>query len=59
MKQIIKPFAVVIASAAMALSFGCGMPELIDDLRSELNNDTDFAPTSLAGKTFQGTVNVF
>ena len=41
----------------MALSFGCGIEDLIDDLRSELNSDTDFAPTSLAGKTFQGTVN--
>jgi len=54
MDKIIKQFNVIILAGAMTLTFGCGIEDLIDDLRSELNDDEDFAPALLAEKTFHG-----
>ena len=52
MVKTIKQFTIIHLAAAMALSFGCGMPELIDDLRDELK---DNAPYSMNGKILNGT----
>ena len=57
MEKIIEQLILIIAGGVMALSFGCGVEELIDDLRSELNDDEDFAPTSLDGKTLHLSTN--
>ena len=59
MKKIIRQLTIVIAGGAIALSFGCGIDGLIDDLRAELKDDIEeeltFAPTSIDGKTVHGS----
>ncbi len=60
MKKIIRQLTIIIAGGAIALSFGCGIDGLIDDLRAGLKDDVEeeltFAPASFDGKTFRGTV---
>ena len=59
MVKTIKQFTIILFAAAMALSFGCGIEGLIDDLRNELKDDiggsVDFAPDSIDGVTLHGT----
>ena len=38
MEKIIKQFTIIIAGGAMALSFGCGIEDLIKDLREDLKD---------------------
>ncbi len=52
MEKIIKQLTIIIAGGALALSFGCGIEDLIKDLREDLK---DYAPYSLAGRTLHGT----
>ena len=55
MKQIIKQLTIIITGGAMALSFGCGIDDLIDDVKDEIEDEVAFAPTSLSGKTIHGS----
>ena len=56
MAQIIRQLSLIIAVGVISLSLGCGIDDFIDDLKDEFEDDADFAPTSLAGRTLNHTI---
>ena len=56
MAQIIRQLSLIIAVGVISLSLGCGIDDFIADLKDELEDGEEFAPTSLAGRTLNHTI---